>query len=501
MKLYIFGIGGTGSRVIKALTMLFAAGCRLENGFDTVVPVIIDPDTGNGDLDRTKDILRLYQQIRNQVDHPDDFYGQELKTIHELAASSSDINPDFFQFRLNGVDGNSFKQYIGFDELSDHPEISEDDKNFVRLLFSEANLNADISVGFKGNPNMGSIVLNQFTNSDDFLRFGQTFGPGDAVFIINSIFGGTGAAGFPLLLKNLRGNSDIPHRAQIKDAPVGGITYLPYFSLNKQDEINSESFEEKSKVAIDYYNRTIISQNKINALYLIGNKGNTNVIHYAVGGKDQKNNAHFLELAGALAIMDFCRNISFHKVADGKAINGTQVKEYGIENDTDIISFNDLNLNDIKILSGPLTRFKIYTEYLKQGLPRALNVSRWTKSNIRLVPGSKNSLLDKNYFGSVEYTLQVKAFNTLFEEWMKELDQNKPAFSPFMEITPDKALHLVKNKKPKGDISFKTIDRENCRLIDRDDIRSSADRKHTTLIKLFGLSTKNVLIRKDLIIQ
>ena len=48
-KLYIFGIGGTGSRVIKALTMLFAAGCKLGNDFDTVVQIIIDPDTGNGD--------------------------------------------------------------------------------------------------------------------------------------------------------------------------------------------------------------------------------------------------------------------------------------------------------------------------------------------------------------------------------------------------------------------------------------------------------------------
>ena len=501
MKLYIFGIGGTGSRVIKALTMLFAAGCRLENGFDTVVPVIIDPDTGNGDLDRTKDILRLYQQIRNQVDHPDDFFGQEMKTIQELAANTADINPDFFQFRLNGVDGNSFKQYIGFDELSDHSEISEDDKNLVRLLYSEANLNADISVGFKGNPNMGSIVLNQFTSSEDFLRFGQTFAPGDAVFIINSIFGGTGAAGFPLLLKNLRGNSEMPHRVQIKDAPIGGITYLPYFSLNKHEEINSESFEEKSKVAIDYYNRTIIGQNKINVLYLIGNKGNTNIIQYAVGGKDQKNNAHFLELAGALAVMDFCRNIQLHKVSDGKAVNGTQVKEYGIENDTDIITFGDLNLSDIKTLSGPMTRYRIFTEYLNKGLTRALNVSRWTRSNIKLVPKMRNSVLDKNYFGSVEYSLQVRAFNNLFEEWMGELSNNKPAFSPFHEITPDNALNLVRNKSPKGDVSFKTIDVENCRLIDRDDLRSSPDKKHTTLIRLFGLSTKNVLTRKALIIE
>ena len=73
-KLYVFGIGGTGSRVLKAMAMLFASGAKLENGFDIVIPIIIDPDTSNGDLNRTKDILRLYQEIRNQIEQPDDFY-------------------------------------------------------------------------------------------------------------------------------------------------------------------------------------------------------------------------------------------------------------------------------------------------------------------------------------------------------------------------------------------------------------------------------------------
>ena len=54
-KLYVFGIGGTGSRVIKALTMLLASGVKLNNGFDTVIPIIIDPDTANGDLNKTAD--------------------------------------------------------------------------------------------------------------------------------------------------------------------------------------------------------------------------------------------------------------------------------------------------------------------------------------------------------------------------------------------------------------------------------------------------------------
>jgi hypothetical protein len=371
----------------------------------------------------------------------------------------------------------------------------------MRLFYSEANLNADISVGFKGNPNMGSIVLNQFTASDDFRNFGLTFGPGDAVFIINSIFGGTGAAGFPLLLKNLRGNSDIPHAVQVRDAPVGGITYLPYFTLNRQDEVNSESFEEKAKTAIDYYNRTIISQNKINVLYLAGNKASTNVIKYAVGGKEQKNNAHFLEIAGALAIMDFCRNTSLHAVSGGVATAGTSVREYGIENNVENITFGDLNLNDVKILSGPLTKYKIFTEYLNKGLPTALGVSRWTRSNIRLVPKNRNSVLDRNYFNSVEYSLQVKAFNAMFDEWLLELGENKPAFSPFREITPSTALNLVRDRNPRGDVSFKPIDIQNCRLIDKDDLRSSEDKKHTTLIRMFGQSIEKVLTKKEMIIR
>ncbi len=500
-KLYIFGIGGTGSRVIKALTMLFAAGCKLENGFDTVIPILIDPDISNGDLDRTKNILRLYQEIRSQVYQPDDFFSQNVRTINELVNNSSDINPEYFQFRLKGVDGSSFGKYIGFDELSDDERLSEDDKNFVRLLYSDANLESDLSVGFKGNPNMGSIVLNQFTNSEDFQRFGLTFGSEDAIFIINSIFGGTGASGFPLLLKNFRGNPNLARAAQIKDAPIGGITYLPYFSLNDKQEssIDSDSFEEKAKIAIDYYNRTIINENKINVLYLVGNKGANNVYDNFEGKAEQKNDAHFLELAGALAVIDFCKNIKSYSVNAGVAVNGTQIKEFGIEKDSEILQFDNLNNENIKLLYAPLTKFRLYTEYLAKGLQRSLNVSRWTKSNIKLVKKSKNSSLDENYFNSPEYKNHVRGFNDYFTEWINEMSNNKPSFSPFNEIMPDNALMLVKNKTPKGDSSFKSLDIENCLLIDRNTLSSSRDKKHTVLIKLFGKSTERVLEKHHLL--
>ena len=255
-KLYIFGIGGTGSRVIKALTMLFAAGCKLGNDFDTVVPIIIDPDTGNGDLNRTKEILKLYQEIRKNIDVPDDFFAQEVKTVANLVTNADGITGDGFQFMLNGTAGTKFKEFIHYSN------IPSEDKLFIDSLYSEHNLESDLDVGFKGNPNMGSIVLNQFTSSKDFQRFGQSFSPGDAIFIINSIFGGTGAAGFPLLLKSLKNGAEIPNSALVKQAFIGGLTYLPYFKLNK-GEIDSDTFLEKAKSAIDYYNRTIINQNQI----------------------------------------------------------------------------------------------------------------------------------------------------------------------------------------------------------------------------------------------
>lgn len=54
-KLFLFAIGGTGSRVVKALSMLLASGVEMKNT-ETIIPVIIDPDSANGDLTRTVEI-------------------------------------------------------------------------------------------------------------------------------------------------------------------------------------------------------------------------------------------------------------------------------------------------------------------------------------------------------------------------------------------------------------------------------------------------------------
>ena len=487
-KLYVFGIGGTGSRVIKSLVMLLASGVKLDSKYSQVIPILIDPDTSNGDLNRTKEILALYQQIRNEVEEPNDFFGQQVGTINEIATNSASISPNFFQFKLSEVDDSKFGEYIGYDSLSSDYSKFQDDKSFVKLFYSGANLDSSLEVGFKGNPNMGSIVLNQFTESQDFNNFLTTFQQGDEIFIINSIFGGTGAAGFPLLLKVLRSSESI----LIRQCKIGGLTLLPYFALTDKGEINSETFAEKAKAALEYYNRTIINGNEIDYLYFLGNKSSVNLEEYSIGGVFQKNKAHFLEMAGSLAIIDFGQ-------VDSEACNGsTVVKEFGIENDTDEIDFSDLNVNNLKQIDKPLVKFKLFSNYLSLGLNKALNVSRWTLSNIKWVTDNQQSLTDQNYFNSPGYNTQIKSFMDHFDGWLSEMKQNNPSFSPFHEVELSNAMKFVKDRNPKGSLNFIKIDQENSKNVADPKFRS--DKKvHTALVKLFGVATEKAVSSSDIV--
>jgi hypothetical protein len=58
--------------------MLLASGIKLDIKFDTVVPIIIDPDTASGDLVRTADILTKYQNVVNKTGDNNSFFGTNI---------------------------------------------------------------------------------------------------------------------------------------------------------------------------------------------------------------------------------------------------------------------------------------------------------------------------------------------------------------------------------------------------------------------------------------
>ncbi|WP_046757945.1 hypothetical protein [Kordia jejudonensis] len=425
-KLYVFGIGGTGGRVLKSLTMLLATGVQTK--FE-IVPIIIDPDGAGGDLNRTSKILREYQQIHDAIDNyqHSDFFKNKITTLGNIAKDQKKGGKIFdgFQFELNGIQNDKFKDFIGYNSMDTN------NMALTELLFSDKNLNADLEVGFKGNPNIGSVVLNQFTKSEFYHNFATNFQTDDRIFIISSIFGGTGAAGFPLLLKNIRkGRIDNANYEALKNAKIGAITVQPYFTLGKNDdsEIDSHNFITKTKAALNYYATSVTGNNSVNAMYYIGDVAKTEYENIE-GGESQKNKAHFVELASALSVIDFASMEDFDlEVNEGTAVS-PKYKEFGIK-DCKTISFNELYPRTEKLIKKNLTKYFYFNLFEKERIIKNLK-DPFAREH--------QPQIDENFF-SYPFFKTLEDFNKSFRIWLAELKDNDISFAPF-------AINVVKDNQ------------------------------------------------------
>lgn len=431
-KIFLFGIGGTGSRVIKSLTMMAAAGVDIQAS--AIVPIIIDPDFANADLTRTIEQIRTYSAIRKSLDFTASSKNRFFKT------DIQDVVNDY-RLRLKDTKNKKFKEFIQYDTLG------KENKAFASMLFSENNLESDMEVGFKGNPNIGSVVLNQFADSEDFIAFASAFKPGDRVFIISSIFGGTGASGFPLILKNIRSIlSSLPNCDAIQNAPVGAITVLPYFAVKPDlnSPINSSTFVGKTKAALRYYENNVTGNNSsVNVLYYIGDERNKQYENKE-GGQLQKNNAHIIEFASALSIVDFASiedsdsSMVCEKDSNGRIYAPSpRFKEFGMDNDASRVVFTDLTRKTRDIVCVPMTQFVLFSKYFQEHIKKALSLP-WAKDN------DFNESFLKSSFES-----DMDKITIAYLEWLKEMDDNDRGFKPFkLDISGSQLFGIVENIKP-----------------------------------------------------
>jgi hypothetical protein len=334
-----------------------------------------------------------------------------------------------------------------------------------------------MDIGFKGNPNIGSVVLNQlFTQNSGALKtFASNFKQEDRIFIIGSIFGGTGAAGFPLILKNLRNISQLdggfPNSNLIEQAKIGALSVLPYFGVkeSKDSVINKGSFISKTRAALNYYSRTINKQ--LDALYYIGDTV-TKDYDNNPGAKEQKNNAHFVEIAGALAIIDFMKSNANHSY-----------KEFGILNDKDHISFMDLDKDTTrKLLMKPLSKFYLMKRYLDVQFNREVNYQPWAKRRLNI--NENTDLMD------------LKSFLNAFENWLKELADNQISFKPFDLGNKSNIKDMIKGVEGK-DKSFRSYIGKD-QFIEFDKLLNKTERKikitntYHNILEMFDNSTEEL---------
>ncbi len=488
-KLFIFGIGGTGVRVIKSLVMLLAAG--VDMNVSEVVPVIVDPHQSNSDLKRTIDLLENYQAVQNklQVGSSHDrsgFFKTKITTLQNLV-SSRDMLSSTFSFHLKDVQNEQFRDYV------DYGSLDKKNKALMSLLFSEGNLETEMDIGFIGNPNIGSVVLNQFKDSEEFMHFASNFQKNDRIFVISSIFGGTGAAGFPTILKNIRNaQSPLPNHEWIRNAKVGAISLLPYFGVapNPKSKIDKATFISKSKAALSYYERSISGINAINALYYLGDNTTKDYANDP-GEGGQRNDAHFIELVSALSIIDFVgMEDGLLTTNNGKALQPVY-KEFGVKDDKETIDFIGLGDRTQELIKKPLSQYMLFNLYLQQQLQKRINKQPWSDR--------KRPKINQQFVSAPFYQNHLSAFNQHFSQWLKELQQNKRAFVPFnMEVNKSNLFEYMNGIQPRS--HWNPLAKDHFVLFDEE--LNKAERQvgspsvEQKFMNIFYRATRNLLEKK-----
>ena len=425
-KLFVFAIGGTGERVMRSLTMLMAAGLPTLTNYE-VFPIIIDYDEKNADKNLTRDVLKNYAVAHDAAytQHTAKseeksigglFFGSKLRNLHGLTDYVFPFKP--------ATPNEQFREFIGFDKfkgVSDNDRGTLNTSDFLTSLYDKSNrpdteLNLDMTVGFKGNPNIGSVVFHTIGETTEFSAFNSLYNPdnGDKAVIIGSLFGGTGASGIPEIVKAIK--------AKKPNADIATILVLPYFSPMEEKDaaIKSVRFNSKTKAALSFYEASGLND-MISRRYYVGDF-NPTVIKYSEGGDTQRNNANIVELIAAMMVEHYIANRDEGENEFKFSIDADIVVKPGTKSGTRLFyeqfdaSTKKNVLNDCVKLAIALKFFhekiwsgkdkkKTYFEYLNLG------------KSIPNVGGE-----DINKSSMTRLCKAYEDFYHRYQEWLKELD-------------------------------------------------------------------------------
>lgn len=315
MSFYFVSIGGTGAKVMESLTHLCIAGLLPEN--ERLYIAAIDPDVGNGNLERTSTALNNFAVFQNF------FVGNDTPLFKNKI---SIVRP--FPWNPTGHD-KTLDDLIEF-----HHHSNSAVGKLYETLYTRRERDTTLNEGFRGHPSIGAAVLAKKFDDGSKLtaQIEKILGEGDTakIFLAGSVFGGTGAAGLPTVARLLKNNL-----AEYEDRiSIGGALILPYFSFTPTEHFDelfarSENFLPNTKAALKYYSER---ENLFDATYFVGDSVMTPVEEFAVGSANQRNAAHVVELYAALAAADFY----------SRPLNAPKTFKYICRHEAEKFSWSDL---------------------------------------------------------------------------------------------------------------------------------------------------------------
>lgn len=297
MSVYIIAIGGTGARFAEAVAHLAAAGLLVKDNDPQDLQILfVDRDTGNGNLAAADKTLKIYQKCQEIVGgNKENLMPTKLEQLGVWSISNEIRLTDAFRYHSYGKD--------------------DPVKHLFDVFYTQQERDMDLKDGFKGRPGVGAAFMSQLKKKGDWdhlmdrIENDSNGGRSPKVFLCGSIFGGTGASGFPTLGRMIANDLGPDGKNVLDKVTLGGLLMLPYFQFTAPRKSNdeeiyarSEDFILKTEAALHYYNTQELGYD---AVYLLGMPKSTVVDEFSTGGRNQRNQPHFLELYGALALRDY----------------------------------------------------------------------------------------------------------------------------------------------------------------------------------------------------
>ncbi|MDE6026953.1 MAG: hypothetical protein K2G23_02645, partial [Muribaculaceae bacterium] len=245
------------------------------------------------------------------------------------------------------------------------------------------------------------------------------------------------------------------------------------FKLKQSDEseIDSSTFISKTKSALAYYENNIIKNGSIDAMYYLADDV-AGIYENHEGGSAQQNDAHLIEFLGSTAIVDFS-NAKFM---------GTANMELGLRDTESAITFSTFYYKMKEMLYYPLVQFTLMANALTHDLSK-INSSRFSGN-----AGNFENFYDGRFFN------ELSTFLRKYQEWLKELKNNKRSLNLFNETCGDRTFELVTGVKPKKILSrysdiWLVIDRLNT-AVKKECKSKGAENK---FLEMFYLGTKKLV--------
>lgn len=315
-NVFIIGIGGTGMRCIESFVHLCAIGM-----FDNtdVHMLALDTDKDNGNFKRLKNLKESYLKTKGVN-----------KKHYGLKDTFFSANLHYYQFSPDYSTKSTFNDIFNYgDTKYSNPEQAA----IADLLLTDNAKEFDLKHGYRAQTHLGSLlmyhsIVDEVRRNDngDLKKFIENLisscsSGTPRVFIMGSVFGGTGASSIPIIPKAIKAAASLISDASDieRNAYFGATLLTSYFSFAlpsdndkaKQKVIaTSDKFSLNSQAAMMFYEADETVKRTYQRFYMMG----TETIDWKpskikdktiTGGSDQENDSHYIELLAAFAAWHF----------------------------------------------------------------------------------------------------------------------------------------------------------------------------------------------------